>query len=107
MGRRRLLFRPGESIEEGRLKAAPTYPHTLRRPPKGRPYVLTLPVGSGRRRARNCFAEDLDRAEVNVAAGPVAAARHQIREADLIDLREIRIDDPDFVVRICRARAAA
>src|SRR5262245_51416722 len=87
-------------------------------PPKGGPHVLrdgkglaggpyVLSIGCGRRRARNRFAEDLDRAEVNVSAGAMTTARHQIGEPDLIDLRQIRIDDPDFVVPVRRAGASA
>ena len=54
-------------------------------------FVLT--VGGSRRGARNRFAEDLDRAEVNVSAGAMTAARHQIGEADFVDLAQIRIVD--------------
>ena len=42
-------------------------------------------------RAWDRLAEDLDRAEVDVSAGAVAAAGHQIGKADFIDLAEIRI----------------
>ena len=49
--------------------------------------LLSLLVAS----ARDRFPVHLDLTEVNIAARAVAAARHQIRKADFIDLAEVRI----------------
>src|SRR5206468_5905211 len=51
--------------------------------------------------ARDGLAEDFDGAEVNIPAGAVAAAGHQVGEADFVDLGEIGIGDPDVIVRGC------
>src|SRR6185436_13416639 len=66
-----------------------------------------LLVRRRRRRARNRLAEHLDRAEVDVAAGAMAAAGHQVREADLVNLRQVGVRHPDLVVRVRRPPAAA
>src|SRR5258708_3634579 len=50
--------------------------------------------------ALNRFAVDLDAANVRPAAGAVAAAGHQVREADLVHLAEIRMLDPLAVGRL-------
>src|SRR2546427_11284455 len=61
---------------------------------------LSLPAAC-RRRTRHGVGVDLDFAELYVSSGAVATARHQVHEPDFIDLAQIGIRRPDFVIWIC------
>src|SRR2546421_12930525 len=63
---------------------------------------LLLLTAACRRRSRNSVRVYLDFAELDISAGTVTAAGHQVRETDFIDFAQIRIRYPDFVIRIRR-----
>src|SRR5438552_7097617 len=63
------------------------------------PLLLTA---AARRRTRHGLAINFDLAELDISTGAVATARHQVHEPDFIDLAQIRIWHPDFIVWICR-----
>src|SRR5439155_3980574 len=86
---------------------APRNPPYVRRPgpasvqdPTDADPATLFRIAGGRCGALDGLTEDFDCAEVNVPAGAMAAAGHQVGEADFVDLGEIGIGDPDLIVRV-------